>query len=131
MRIKRTLAMIAAAVVLGTAAAGCSGSGGGNVDYVWSNVAIGGGGYITGIVYNPSEEGLAYVRTDIGGVYRFDKEQDKWVAITDHLGGDEWNLIGIESIATDPVEPNRVYAACGTYMGENGAILSSDDYGKT
>lgn len=104
---------------------------GGILSYNWSNVAIGGGGYITGIVYNPTEEGLAYVRTDIGGAYRFDKEQDRWVAITDCFGGDEWNLIGIESIATDPVEPNRVYCACGTYMNENGAIMSSSDYGKT
>lgn len=101
------------------------------VNYNWSNVAIGGGGYITGIVYNPTEEGLAYIRTDIGGAYRWDKTQNKWVAITDHLGSDEWNLIGIESIATDPVEPNRVYAACGTYMGDKAALLASDDYGQT
>lgn len=128
----KAFALLLAAAVLGASAAGCGSKSGGDIlDYKWSNVAIGGGGYITGIVYNPSEEGLAYVRTDIGGAYRFDKEQDKWVAITDHLGGDEWNLIGIESIASDPVEPNRVYAACGTYMGENGAILASEDYGET
>ncbi len=101
------------------------------VKYEWSNVAIGGGGYITGIVYNPTEEGLAYVRTDIGGAYRFDKSLDKWVPITDHLGSDEWNLIGIESVATDPKEPNRVYLACGTYMADPGAMLASDDYGET
>jgi photosystem II stability/assembly factor-like uncharacterized protein len=82
-------------------------------------------------VYNPSEEGLAYVRTDIGGAYRYDKAQEKWIPITDHLGSDSWNLIGIESIATDPVEPNRVYAACGTYMSDNAALLASDDYGET
>lgn len=102
-----------------------------NDEYEWSNVAIGGGGYITGIVYSPAEEGLAYVRTDIGGAYRFDKEKDRWMAITDNFGADEWNLIGIESIAADPVEPNRVYAACGTYMGSDGALIASDDYGET
>lgn len=100
-----------------------------SVQYEWSNVAIGGGGYITGIVYNPSMEGLAYARTDIGGAYRYEDELEKWIPITDHLGSDEWNLIGIESIATDPVDPYRVYAACGTYMSDAGAILASDDYG--
>ena len=130
---RKCFAVMTAALML-TAASGC-GSGNKNssgiLDYEWSNVAIGGGGYITGIVYSPAEEGLAYVRTDISGAYRFDRNKDKWVAITDFFGGDEWNLIGIESIAADPVEPNRVYAACGTYMGDNGAIIASDDYGET
>ncbi|MBQ1464110.1 MAG: cellulose-binding protein, partial [Ruminococcus sp.] len=129
MNIKTSLLVLASALSL--SAAGCAGKTGDALSYNWSNVAIGGGGYITGIVYNPGEEGLAYARTDIGGAYRFDKSQDKWVAITDHFGGDQWNLIGIESIASDPKEPNRVYAACGTYMGENGAIIASGDYGKT
>lgn len=138
MKKAKAIAVLLAAVTLSAAASGCSlkksdkkDSASGSVKYEWGNVAIGGGGYITGIVYNPTEEGLAYARTDIGGAYRFDKTKDKWVAITDHLGSSNWNLIGIESIATDPVEPNRVYAACGTYMGENGAILASDDYGAT
>ncbi len=132
MKVIKPLSLLLSAALLAGSFSGCGEkSSGGTADYNWSNVAIGGGGYITGIVYNPTEEGLAYVRTDIGGAYRFDKAQDKWVAITDCFGGDEWNLIGIESIATDPKEPNRVYAACGTYMGDNGAIIASDDYGKT
>ncbi len=94
--------------------------------YVWNNVAVGGGGFITGIVCSPSEEGLCYVRTDIGGAYRRDKDSDKWIPLTDHLGGDDWNLIGIESIASDPVEPNRVYLMCGTYTNNKSAILSLD-----
>lgn len=103
-------------------------------DCTFGNVAIGGGGYIPGIVYNPSEEGLVYCRTDIGGAYRRRKGDTKWTPITDHLGGvggADWNLNGIESIATDPVEPNRVYLSCGTYMNSNGAILVSKDYGET
>jgi photosystem II stability/assembly factor-like uncharacterized protein len=44
------------------------------------------------------------------------------------------NLMGIESIAVDPADPNRVYLACGTYTNPgtpNGAILRSDDRGET
>lgn len=99
--------------------------------YKWSNVAIGGGGYVTGMVYSEAEENLIYARTDIGGAYRWVEDEQRWVAITDHLGADDWNLIGIESIAADPVEAGRVYAMCGTYMGTHGAILSSEDYGDT
>jgi len=99
--------------------------------YTWSNVAIGGGGYVTGIVYSEAEENLIYARTDIGGAYRWVESEQRWKAITDHLGSENWNLIGIESIAADPVEANRIYALCGTYMGNRGAVLISEDYGET
>lgn len=105
--------------------------GGATIEYVWDGVDIGGGGYITGIVFNPSQSGLVYCRTDIGGAYRYDVGQGKWICITDFFGDEsEWVYTGIESIATDPVEPNRVYAACGTY-GDEALIICSDDYGAT
>lgn len=130
---KRLAALTLAASVMGSLTA-CSDGGVKQVEYQWGNVAIGGGGYITGIVYNDTEQGLRYARTDIGGAYRWSSRDTQWVPITDHFGGvngDDWNLIGIESIASDPVEPNRVYAACGTYTTTNGAIIASEDYGET
>ena len=104
--------------------------------YSWKNVKIGGGGgFIPGIIFNPTEEGLVYCRTDMGGVYRRDKETEEWIPLTDWVSPDEWNLLGGESIATDPVEPNRVYVAAGTYTNSwtnmNGYILCSEDYGDT
>lgn len=150
-RMKRILSLCLCALLAAAGFAGCSGSSdsGGNSgnpgssgssgnksskkapEYTWSNVAIGGGGYVTGMVYSEAEEHLVYARTDIGGAYRWTESEQRWVAITDHLGSDNWNLIGIESIAADPVEANRVYALCGTYMGSKGAILASEDYGET
>ncbi len=124
---KRAIAGICSAAMLLCTASGCTE----RVNYTWSNVAIGGGGYVTGMVYSEAEENLIYARTDIGGAYRWTENEQRWVAITDHLGAENWNLIGIESIAADPVEANRVYLLGGTYMGSNGAVLASDDYGAT
>ncbi|WP_460797876.1 carbohydrate-binding protein [Microbacterium sp. GXF0217] len=104
-------------------------------DYTWSNAAISGGGYVPGIIYSQTEPGLVYARTDIGGAYRLDRETDRWVPLLDHVGWDDWNRLGVLSLATDPVDPNRVYAATGMYTNDwdpsNGAILRSDDYGAT
>ena len=111
MKIKKILAVMASAFMISAAFSGCSGKEDGksaaSVDYKWSNVAIGGGGYVTGMEYSKAEEGLAYARTDIGGAYRWVDSESKWVAITDFLGSEEWNLIGIEVSAPDPVDPKR------------------------
>ncbi|GMA36850.1 hypothetical protein [Demequina litorisediminis] len=103
--------------------------------YDWSNAAISGGGYVPGIIYSQTEPGLVYARTDIGGAYRLDRATDTWVPLLDHVGWDDWNRLGVLSLATDPVDTHRVYAATGMYTNEwdpdNGAILRSDDYGET
>jgi photosystem II stability/assembly factor-like uncharacterized protein len=103
--------------------------------YTWGNARIDGGGFIPGIVFSRTEPGLVYVRTDIGGAYRLDRATKRWIPLTDWLGWDDWSLNGIASLASDPVEPHRVYLACGTYTNDwdpnNGAILRSADYGKT
>jgi len=101
--------------------------------YTFKNVAIGGGGFVTGIIFNPTEKGLVYARTDVGGAYRMDSRSGgAWVPLLDWAGQTDWNLYGVESLASDPVEPNRVYIAAGTYTNprvSNGEILRSDDYG--
>ncbi|QXB44616.1 cellulose binding domain-containing protein [Jonesia denitrificans] len=103
--------------------------------YSWSNVEIVGGGFVPGIIFNQSEPGLVYARTDIGGAYRLDEESGRWKPLNDDLGWDQWSHSGILSLATDPVDPDRVYLAAGTYTTDwdpqNGAILRSTDRGNT
>ncbi|WP_407353130.1 cellulase [Luteimonas sp. R10] len=102
--------------------------------YRWRNVAIGGGGFVTGLVFHPSEEGLLYARTDVGGAYRWEAAERHWIPLTDWIGHEDANLTGIESLALDPSDPERLYLAAGTYTHEragNGAILRSADRGAT
>ncbi|MFF6991122.1 1,4-beta-glucanase [Streptomyces sp. NPDC010273] len=102
--------------------------------YRWRNAVIGGTGFVTGILFHPSVRGLAYARTDIGGAYRWDDRAARWTPLTDQLGWDDWNLLGVEAIAVDPVHPDRLYLAVGTYAQSwagNGAVLRSEDRGTT
>lgn len=103
--------------------------------YTWRNVQIYGGGFIVGIVFNQSQPNLVYVRTDIGGAYRLDPTTSRWIPLLDSVGWDDWNLTGVASIASDPVNPNNLYVAAGTYTNswttQNGAILRSTDRGAT
>ncbi|MFG2134285.1 WD40/YVTN/BNR-like repeat-containing protein [Streptomyces sp. NPDC048751] len=102
--------------------------------YRWRNVVIGGTGFVTGVLFHPAVRGLAYARTDIGGAYRWDDRAARWTPLTDHLGWDDWNLLGVEAMAVDPAHPNRIYLALGTYAQSwagNGAVLRSEDRGAT
>ncbi len=99
--------------------------------YAWRNVVIGGGGFVTGIAFHPREKGLMYARTDVGGAYRWDDTEQRWIPITDWIGAVDVNLTGIESLAVDPTDPNRIYLAAGTYTRGAAAILRSDDQGRT
>ncbi|KAI5121827.1 hypothetical protein M0805_003261 [Coniferiporia weirii] len=103
--------------------------------YDWANVKIGGGGgFVPGIIFNPSEEGLAYIRTDIGGAYRLNSD-DTWTPLLDFVDNDRWAYWGVDALATDPVDTNNVYLATGMYTNSwdpnNGHILISTDKGDT
>ena len=105
-----------------------------SVPYNWKSVQIVGGGFVDGIVFHPTAKGVCYCRTDMGGAYRRNPQTLRWEPLLDWLSYEDVNLMGVESIALDPSDPDRVYLSCGTYTNPrvpNGAILRSDDRGKT
>ncbi|KAF7172855.1 hypothetical protein CNMCM6106_006950 [Aspergillus hiratsukae] len=80
----------------------------------WTPVRTGGGGgFVPGIVFHPNAQGVAYIRTDIGGMHN----------------------MGTDAIALDPQNADVVYAALGLYTNswdtDNGAIVKSTDRGNT
>ncbi len=95
--------------------------------YDWANVRVGGGGFAPGIVFSTLEPGLAYLRTDMGGAYRWDARDRRWVPLQD--GVSEGSFMGIESIAADPVDPGTVYLAAGMGARLPAAIFRSTDRG--
>jgi len=101
----------------------------------WKNVKIVGGGMIPGIIFSTAQKDLAYVRTDMGGAYRWNSENDSWIPLTDFAGVEDYGRLGISSIAPCPVDPNRVVIASGTYTNDwdktRAQMLVSEDYGNS
>jgi hypothetical protein len=101
--------------------------------YTWKNARVDGGGFVPGIVFNRTEKDLAYARTDIGGAYRWQQSTKTWTPLLDSVGWDDWGHTGVVSLASDSVNPDRVYAAVGTYTNSwdpgNGAVMRSADRG--
>jgi hypothetical protein len=142
MRRRTFAASIGAAAAATAVASGTNPAWAGSADkqtngdaYTWKNVVINGGGFVPGIVFNETEPNLIYARTDIGGCYRWQEDTRTWKPLLDWVGRDKWGYSGVVSMATDPVDTDRVYAAVGTYTTDwdtnNGAILYSDDKGET
>jgi len=90
-------------------------------DFRWQNVNIRGMGFVTGVVIHPRVPELVYVRTDVGGIYRWQEQTRRWVQLLDGQRG----LYRVESIALDPQRPEVLYAAA------EGVILRSGNRGQS
>jgi len=99
----------------------------------YGNVAMGGGGFVSGIITSKIDPNLIYARTDVGGAYRWDNTNSKWVPLLDWASTSETGYMGVESLATDPINANNVYVLAGTsyFNGGKTAVLRSADKGNT
>lgn len=98
--------------------------------YSFRNVAIVAGGFMPGVVYHPTTRGLAYIRSDMGGAYRLEANTRRWTPLLDFTR--DYVETGVESIALDAANPDRLYLACGTSVADwapRGFLLRSSDRG--
>lgn len=136
--------LAAAAALLGSitparaasAASAAPGALGAPAPYTWRSTQIVAGGFVDGLMFSQAQPGLAYARTDIGGAYRWNAAARHWVPLLDFTAFFDWNELGVESIAADPVNPAKVWVATGEYtqpwaLPPDGEVLRSDNQGRT
>jgi photosystem II stability/assembly factor-like uncharacterized protein len=101
--------------------------------YRWGSVKIGGGGFVSGLIPPRQGAGAWFARTDVGGAYRYDAAERRWVALLDWVSEEETGFLGVESIALDPQAPERVYMLVGISYFNQGktAVLRSNDFGQS
>ena len=96
----------------------------------WANVKFGGGGYVPGLIFHPTVPDVLYARTDVAGAYRWDSVNSAWIALTDGFNNGFYG--GVESMAIDPTDANKVYLVGGMYVnGGNARLFRSSDRGTT
>ena len=103
-----------------------------STDWTYGQVAIGGGGFVTGVV-GTCEENVYYARTDVGGAYRWDESEQIWQSMNYWVSEEDKGYLGILGLAVDPNDAAKVYLLAGTEYFSDGrtALLKSIDYGKT
>lgn len=101
--------------------------------YQWRSVPIGGGGYVLDVYCHPKQKNLVYIRTDVGGFYRWDASHERWIPLTDGFSQAQSNYYGGEGLALDPTDPHIVYIAAGkyTWSATPGTIFKSVNQGRT
>jgi len=102
--------------------------------YDWKTVPFGGGGFVDGFLYHPAQKGLLYARTDVGGLYRYDRDHKRWIPLVDGFGHDDAQCFGTLSMAVDAKDANTLYATCGLYASPYAApaeVIRSHDQGRT
>lgn len=100
--------------------------------FAWKNVNIQGMGYVTGMVIHPLAPHDIYIRTDVGGAYRFDRAAQRWLPLLDRFGTAD-SAYGVESIAVDPNDANTVYAAVlmnRVYSATGGGFYNETTWGE-
>ncbi|MGD0389968.1 MAG: hypothetical protein ABSC42_13550, partial [Tepidisphaeraceae bacterium] len=111
------------------------------VAYTWQNAAIGAGGFVDGVFFDPNNSGVMYARTDIGGLYKSTNGGDNWQQLLDFVGnntstsgdGTGEGEFQVLSFAIDPENSNNLYALVGSNenSGNNGNVLYSTNAGQT
>jgi photosystem II stability/assembly factor-like uncharacterized protein len=102
-----------------------------SAQYTWTRSTIGGGGGQPGLAVDPTNDDVAYMAGDLGGMYKTTDRGNSWQLIQNNLGSRE-----IASIKIDPLD-NRVVYVTGILKSStvssdtNGEIYRSRDSGNT
>lgn len=96
----------------------------------WDTLNIAGGGFVSGIITGDDQ---MYARTDVGGAYRYDYEQKKWVQLLGFLNDADRGFLSVDAMCVDPNDDDTLYLLCGCayFSGARTAIFRSHDAGKT
>lgn len=103
------------------------------VDYSYGQVAIGGGGFVSGLIAHPTDKDVKFARTDVGGAYKWNASNCSWKPLNSFISADDKGLLSIEALAVDPKDSENIYmlGGCMYFSNEKTAIMYSRDGGES
>lgn len=109
------------------------------IAYRYGKLPIPGGGYVTGFLFHPEKQNVLYIRTDIGGTYRFDYKSQNWHSLTETVNMYDLSETYPIALATDSKDAEMLYIISGVRHSakldpegkEWGKLSISADGGKT
>ncbi len=96
----------------------------------WDTLNIAGGGFVSGIITGDDQ---MYARTDVGGAYRYDYEQKKWVQLMGFLNEADRGFLSVDAMCVDPNDDDTLYLLCGCayFSDARTVVFRSHDAGET
>lgn len=102
-----------------------------NLEYNWGHVYTGPLGYVNGIVFHPKNPSLRYACTDVGGIYKWDNDYERWMPLMESLPFDDYQ--NVWAMTLDPNDENVIYVVSGysSDMTTKNRLLKSTDGGES
>ena len=99
-------------------------------EMTWDTLKIGGAGFVSSII---AGQNTMYMRTDVGGAYKYDYTRKRWVQLLDFINDNDRGYLAVKGIAIDPTDDDIAYFLCGCayFSGARTAVFKTTDGGES
>lgn len=102
-----------------------------SLEYNWGHLYMGPLGYVNGIFIHPKNPNLKYACTDVGGIYKWNGEYERWMPLMESLPYNDYQAVW--AMTLDPSDENVIYVVSdyASDMTTKNKLLKTTDGGES